>query len=263
VTVGGKWGYLNGKGEVVIEAKFADAKIFDNGRALVNIGGVHEPKVGLEMLGGKWLYIDTTGAVVGERVDEPEKPEEDKDKWDSPPRAHMRWCIEGNYHEDFARIRGENGLYGFVDRGRRLFILPRFQDAGVCSEGRIDVSCGGYLGSGSRTPFGKSGFIDKIGRLVIPYRYDKVLPFFDGLAWFAIGCTLEGLNGGQPLADGYGGTLRGGIEGYVNRKGEEVWPKKERGRSTPQQGARRSPSEPSLQQHLLRQLSSIAAPTRL
>lgn len=51
VIEGGAWGYINNKGEVVIDIKFESARSFENGRAQV-------------MMNGEWIYIDKTGNIV-------------------------------------------------------------------------------------------------------------------------------------------------------------------------------------------------------
>lgn len=47
----------------------------------------------------------------------------------------------------------------------------------------------------------KWGFVDRNYKEIIPYKYDKVEPFYNGLAYFKVA----------------------NIEGYINKKGETVW----------------------------------------
>ncbi|MFC5530274.1 WG repeat-containing protein [Cohnella yongneupensis] len=65
---GGKWGYLDTKGQMAIEAKFEFAFSFVNGLAGFNVGGkttTQGPVGGIGIPeGGKWGYIDKSGAVV-------------------------------------------------------------------------------------------------------------------------------------------------------------------------------------------------------
>ena len=49
---GNLWGYVNKRGEVVIEPHFASAISFSGGLAIVELGG------------GKWAYIDKKGNFV-------------------------------------------------------------------------------------------------------------------------------------------------------------------------------------------------------
>ncbi len=51
LLTGGKWGYCNSKGELVIEIQFDQAERFSEGLAPVKIGK-------------KWGFIDTTGKLV-------------------------------------------------------------------------------------------------------------------------------------------------------------------------------------------------------
>ncbi|MFD0673550.1 WG repeat-containing protein [Cohnella sp. GCM10027633] len=65
---GGKWGYLDAKGRMAIEAKFDYAFSFVNGFAGFNVGGKPSTQGAVGAIGipagGKWGYIDRTGAVV-------------------------------------------------------------------------------------------------------------------------------------------------------------------------------------------------------
>ncbi|MEE8043841.1 MAG: WG repeat-containing protein [Thermodesulfobacteriota bacterium] len=50
--MGNKWGFVNKKGEIVIEPQFENAVSFSGGLAIVELGG------------GKWGYIDKKGKLV-------------------------------------------------------------------------------------------------------------------------------------------------------------------------------------------------------
>jgi len=59
---GGKWGYVDREGKVVIEPRFDFPGKFTEGMAPVNVGGIGK---------GKWGYVDNTGKMVIEpRFDE-------------------------------------------------------------------------------------------------------------------------------------------------------------------------------------------------
>ena len=62
VKIGGKVGYINPKGEIVINPQFDEAKNFSEGLARVNIGGRRNRfrRDG----GGKWGYINSKGKFV-------------------------------------------------------------------------------------------------------------------------------------------------------------------------------------------------------
>jgi len=51
-VTGGKWGFINTRGDLVIPLQFEDAGSFENGKAKVKANGA-------------WKYIDKKGAVVG------------------------------------------------------------------------------------------------------------------------------------------------------------------------------------------------------
>ncbi len=60
--IGGKWGYINKVGEIVINPKFESALNFHEGLARVRMKGTKATKEGYTS--GKWGYIDTTGNIV-------------------------------------------------------------------------------------------------------------------------------------------------------------------------------------------------------
>jgi hypothetical protein len=51
ILEGGKWGFINRRGEVVISSQFDDAKPFRNDKAEVK-------------LNAEWVYIDKQGRVI-------------------------------------------------------------------------------------------------------------------------------------------------------------------------------------------------------
>ena len=59
VSIDGKWGYVDSKGEFVIDPQFDDAADFSEGLARVKIGGTSRYSDG-----GKWGYINPKGEFV-------------------------------------------------------------------------------------------------------------------------------------------------------------------------------------------------------
>jgi len=89
----------------------------------------------------------------------------------SPPeQVDPRGFPKASYHEGLAAVRLGEG-YGYIDRGGRVVIPPRYQSAGGFSEGlaRIEIE-------------DRYGYIDRTGRVVIEPRFQKAFKFSDGLA---------------------------------------------------------------------------------
>lgn len=149
---GGKWGYRDMHGVVVIPPRFELAKPFSREglAAVVDDQG--------------WAYIDAAGKLV------------------------LRPYIFDNgpdyFREDLARFT-EAGKYGFFDRRGRVAIPPRFDFAAPFSSGLAAV-CEGCKevarGEHRVVQGGAWGFIDRSGALVIPARFEEVRPFLRGRA---------------------------------------------------------------------------------
>jgi hypothetical protein len=100
----GKWGFLNGKGQSVIDFQFQEAGPFSEGLARVNIAN-------------QWGYIDETGKLVIARQFE--------EAW--------------SFAEGLAGIKLKN-RYGFIDRTGKIVIEPQFIAARSFSEGLAPVA---------------------------------------------------------------------------------------------------------------------------
>lgn len=136
-----KWGYVNEKGEMVIEPKFDDAWNFHEGlaavkvewaRGYINRDGAYvvEPKYqhagpfrdgkARVMLDDVWEYIDRDGNQVGEAT--PIKMEDDSVAEES---------------ELIPTAKGKK--FGFADKDGKFIIKPQFVQAKPFSDGRAAV----------------------------------------------------------------------------------------------------------------------------
>ncbi len=180
-VAGGKWGFINTTGEVVIPAQYDGARGFDDGLATVNIGSKETSKAGMA-LGGAWGVIDKTGKLV-------------------IPARFNYWVAFGN---GLAAVneggkQGENGLvyggkWGFIDANGTMVIKPEFDMAfGFSEEDLGSVNIGakvihrkfafkGEEVSIHSTRGGKWGFIDKQGKYVIEPKFENLSYFTEGLA---------------------------------------------------------------------------------
>lgn len=87
----------------------------------------------------------------------------------------------------------KGGLFGYIDRTGKFVIPPRFQYSNDFSDGLAGV------------PLGDKGwgFVDRTGRVVIPPKFNWIYGGFrDGIVEVALD----------------------GKAGYINTKGEWVWP---------------------------------------
>lgn len=147
VMDGGRGGYIDRAGRVVIEPDFDWTDGFVGGFAKVNVGGT----LGEDgnVWGGKWGLIDKTGALAVNPV------------YDSV----------GNFEEGLAPVQAGQ-MWGYIDTTGKQVIQPRFADGCHFSEGLAAVSEGNRL----------YGYIDRHGNYVVQPRFAAAGDFVEGLA---------------------------------------------------------------------------------
>lgn len=243
----GKWGYLDKTGKLVIPLKFTHAEDFSEGLAAVtdrdrggfidHTGkmifevpldvtlGFHEGVVGVQ-LRGNIAYFDRTGKKL--------------------PIATDYGPKSNSFSEGLLPI-STKGKWGFVDWAGKLVIAPRFEDAGDFSEGLAPVKISSEETtwcppdpSGSRSGFTmKWGYIDHIGRLVVPAQFESAAPFSEGLAvihnceqaFFIDKTGKTVISGNFRYASSFSGGLArietmakdGLLFGYIDKTGKIVW----------------------------------------
>jgi hypothetical protein len=181
VLIEGKWGYINKTGSLVIQPVFEWACTFSEGRALVKTGE-------------KWGYINRKGKVViSPSFDEAWSFSEGlaavqilKEKYktgyiDRRGKWVLRPIYDGgtSFHEGVAIVDRDIGFkngvvvesHAITRTGRRLFEHTSWFVSSY-SEGLLDVANGVQ----------QFGFLDRKGRLVIPYDFDYASSFSEGLA---------------------------------------------------------------------------------
>ncbi len=170
VRIDGKWGYIDTRGEIVIQPEFVDSQRFSEGLAGVKIDD-------------KWGYIDKTGNRV----------------------IPLQFDRAGDFSEGLARVRIGTKI-GYIDKTGNRVIPLQFDTANDFSEGLAGVKIGTKIGyidkTGNRViPLqfdtandfseglagvrigDKWGYIDKTGNRVIPLQFNEAGNFSEGLAW--------------------------------------------------------------------------------
>lgn len=176
VKSGEKWGYINKKGEYVINPQFENVFFFRDGLALVEasdgklgfIGKDGKYKIAAQFMaatpffeglafvvseGGYPVCIDKSGKTMFELK-----------------QAEIVFA----FSDGLALFCNENLDCGFVDKSGKVVVNPQFDDARPFSEGLAAVERDG-----------KWGFIDKTGKIVINPQFEKVGDFVKGKAIFA------------------------------------------------------------------------------
>ena len=198
---GGKWGYINKTGKMVIKPQFDYAKDFSDGLASVVIGdnetGGYVDKRGKLVIklenaksrqtwsfseglavvddnGGfcgavpencSYHYINKSGKIVIEK-----SPDNQKFNSARSFSEGLAMVTVGYAESDAGSLifYGENG---YIDKTGKMVIKPQFADAESFSEGLAGVS-----------KDRKVGYIDKTGKMVIKPQFDNAESFSEGLA---------------------------------------------------------------------------------
>jgi len=150
VMVGGKAGFIDGKGRLVIKANLKEA------------GRFSENLAPFESKNGKWGYINLDGKIAIEP------------KFD--------WAL--SFREGLGLINvGEK--WGFIDSTGKIIIEPQFDAASSFSEGLAHVQLyllGELPGHKEPTKRYKTGYIDKAGNWAIKPTWDGGDNFIGGMA---------------------------------------------------------------------------------
>ncbi len=223
MLMGGRWGYIDRLGKVVVGPRFEVAAAFSEGLGPVKSGG-------------KWGYVDLAGKVAIE-------PKFDQTAGFSEGLAPVKvgakygfigrsgkMAIEPQFDEVWAFAEGlapvkTGGKIGFIDKTGKIVIEPRFDSVYGFSENVAAVRVGG-----------KWGFVNKAGAVYIELQFDQVWSFGGGLAPVRVGgkwgfihktgtMLIEPQFGdAYNFSEGLAPVMIGDLYGYIDQHGEQVIP---------------------------------------
>ena len=231
VSTGGKPGYIDPKGKLVIELKINRLNCpksfifpchlatysFAEGLALIAVGGELRGRHYPALHDAKYGYVDKAGRIA----------------------IQPQFDFADSFSEGLALVKiGNSGQqaapeYGYINRSGQVVIQPQFRDASPFSEGLAQVRFLNEDGKGWHC-----GYIDKRGELVIQPQFSACSSFSEELA----GVQIDGKYGyidktGQlalrPQFDFAGhfseglarvgiGPIEGSQYGYIDRQGQMV-----------------------------------------
>lgn len=222
--VGGKYGFKDKNGKIVIEPQFTDTVFgFSEGLTAVAIGEKNDRKWGFIDKTGKWIirpsyeYAGYFSEGLGNvRVNE---------KWGYINKAGQ-FIIRPQFKNAKPFVEGiavvlMDKKWGFIDKTGNVVIKPRFDMAYPFSEGLAAIEMNK-----------NKGYIDKKGNMIIEPQFDRAYPFSDGLAAVEVNkkngyidkkgnfIIKPQFDSAYKFIDGIAEIKIGNKEGYVNKTGE-------------------------------------------
>ena len=221
---GERWGYINHKGEYVINPQFDDADFFSDGLAKVRSDG----KIG---------YINTKGEFIIPATYKDGTAFNNSLAFVVPEGGHPT-CINKSgktrfvlndaeyvsvFSDSLAVLITKSGEYGFVDKNKQITINQQFKVVGNFSEGKAPF----YDGK-------QWGYINTNGTYAINPQFDYAYPFSNGLAVIRLGTSFGYVNKDGKLvinpqfasalsfSEGLAGAKQGLKYGYINKDGKWV-----------------------------------------
>ena len=203
VTVGGKYGYIDRAGKLVVNPQYDSASEFTEGLAMVCVGPCDfEHWQGYRYTKGleteqveqtfKYGYIDETGKMVINPMFEGAE---------IFTEGLAGVCVgRACYHSRPSDKKKEDEKWGYIDKTGVIVIPPQFKSVHAFHEGFAAVSIGD-----------KWGYIDKTGKFVINPQYDSAGDFEDGIAMAGVKIA-----GSDPVSEKW-------QYGYIDRNGKYIW----------------------------------------
>lgn len=216
-----KWGYINACGEIVIQPRFDSARRFQEERAIVTVGDRHG-------------VIDKNGTVIVQPQFEFRKMADFHQGFAGVDAGTEAFYIDKSGHrvgsgvvhlpqKDLTRINLGN-TWGFADKSGKIVIEPKFESVEDFSEGLAVVEINK-----------KFGYINQSGQIVIQPQFDEAFGFEEGFAAVSINSKWGFINKKGNLVvkpqferayyfeNGLAQVFVGTSMGYVNTHGKLVW----------------------------------------
>ncbi|MCE5198650.1 MAG: WG repeat-containing protein [Armatimonadota bacterium] len=224
VAVNGKWGLINRVGKFVVKPVYHDLDYLSEGMASVTKG---------EEWGFRRALVDKTGKLITSPkfsniwrfqngIAGASTGSIYADNWGFINKKG-KFVIKSNYNridefsEGLAGVtlidnKGDSAT-GFIDKTGKMVIKPQFSDVKQFHEGlaAVCISNPSYITIDPETgeeniDFGKYGFIDKTGKMVIPAKFGNVSDFVNGIAivWTS-------------------SQMLGGKFSYIDKAGNYIW----------------------------------------
>jgi hypothetical protein len=177
----GKYGYEDDNGNVMIEAKFDEADIFENGIATVKIGELH----GLINAKGDYIlqpiydfiYPETDGMILIQKGDLMGFALRD-----GTIKIPIQYMMAHEFSDGIAAVMNGDH-YGYIDKEQNTVLPFKFEDAGPFNEGLAYASIDKNPNGADDDIFEEGyGFIDRQGNFVIEPNYERAGTFRQGLA---------------------------------------------------------------------------------
>ncbi len=228
VSTGGKCGYIDRKGNFIINPQFSDANNFYDGLAYVRFNG----KVGYINKAGNFvipaIYEDGTDFVDGlafvTKVNSTPICIDTKGNEIFQTPANIE-TVEVYSKEGIARVKTDNGKENFIDKKGNIVINPQYMICDYCNDGIVIV----------QSEDNKCGAFNKEGKMIVNPQFRWIGCFRHGLAKVYTGekcgyIDQEGryainpqFNLGDDFSDnGLAAVKKGERWGYINTKGEYV-----------------------------------------
>lgn len=199
VIVGGKTGYIDETGKLIVNPQYEEGNRFSEGLARVCVGECDfDHRAGYRLTKDfvrekldrnfKYGFIDESGKLVINPMFE--------DAHDF--REGMAAVCVGRGCYDFGGREKDEHKWGYVDKKGALVIPPQFDLVNQFHEGLAAVSVGG-----------KWGFIDKTGKFAINPQFDFAMDFENGIATVGLRDSEQSLVHART--------------GYIDKSGKYVW----------------------------------------
>ena len=220
---GTRWGYINRKGEYVINPQFEDADFFNDGLAKIKSG---DGKTGYINKKGEYVIPATykSGTAFSNGlafvVADGGLPTCIDKKGNTKFVLNVARYVSA-FNEGMAIFANENGEYGFVDKNGNIVVNPQYDMALPFD--------GGFARVGQK---GDAGFIDRTGKITVNMQFKAIGNFSEGKASFSDGkqwgyININGAYAINPQFDdagkysmGLAAIKQGRSYGYIDKNGK-------------------------------------------